>query len=128
MTKRKLFLNLNDCDDIDMSGCASLPCPKLCGNVVTDTTNSLLAFNTSPPDLDTQHGEHLFQCQICAGGIPDVSMAIVWTDYGQNGLDALQSVWMWTNLSSRYGFLEALTLTRFLISCSLDKEKKKWRS
>ena len=95
---------------------------------MTDTTNSLLAFNTSPPDLDTQHGEHLFQCQICARGIPDVSMTIIWTDYGQNGLDALQSVWMWTNLSSRNGFLEALTLTRFLISCSLDKEKKKWRS
>jgi hypothetical protein len=65
-----------------ISGCASLPCPKVpdaqpgarpCGNRATNSS----AFSTSPPDLYIQYGEPFFQCQISTRGIADVFMAII---------------------------------------------------
>ena len=57
-------------------------------------------------------------------------MAIIWTDCGQNGLDAQQMVWMWDNFFSSRDTVSfrSVDTNSILISCSIDKEKKKWRS
>jgi hypothetical protein len=56
-------------------------------------------------------------------------MAIIWTDCGQNGWMHFRGFGCGQVFSSRDTvFFEALTLTRLLFQCSIDKEKKKWRS